>query len=342
MPDPTIVFLVAPTEASASSVSGLYDTLMAAGRDWQFLVTGEDPAPIFDVKLIGPPHGPNQQSSGLTILPDLTFETTDRPDIIIVPGLTLSPFERLNPDDHPALPWLRDQADQGTRIVSACSGAIYLAEIGLLDGIEATTHWAFEDLFRWHYPNVRLRLDLGLCFSRADQGVVTSGGTTGWQELALFLIANYGGAQRAAHTAKVWLMADRGELQAPYASTLRATPHGDKAVDAAQVWIANHYRRDTPVTEMAAVTGLSPTSFARRFRKATGQTPLEYVQALRIEEARQMLEASETAVADIAEEVGYSDTASFRRLFKRRTGLTPAEHRRMFGRARFGRYTQNE
>ena len=208
--------IVATPEASASVLFGLYDTLMAAGRDWESLVTAEPFTPVFEVKFVGPSLDPFPCGSGLYIAPDVVFEDAEPSDIIIVPGLNLSPRERLTPSEHRrALEWLGSRACAGSRGTSACTGAIYLAEIGLLDGVETTTHWAFEELFRRHYPTVRLRLDRDLSFADAAKGVVTSGGATDWQELALFLIANYGSAQRATKAAKIWLMADRGELQAP-------------------------------------------------------------------------------------------------------------------------------
>ncbi len=338
MPAPVSVMLVATPEVSASSLFGLYDTLMAAGRDWEFLVTGKDATPVFDVKLVGPSIEPFACASGFRITPDLTFEEAMDCDLIVVPGINLSPTERLEPAEHPALAWLNKHREAGTRIVSACTGAIYLAEIGLLDGEEATSHWGFAELFRKYYPKVRLRLDRGLCFAEAATGVATSGGTTGWQELALFLITNYGGVDRAAKAAKVWLMADRGELQAPYCSMIVSNPHDDRIITDAQIWIAENYAVENPVAEMAQRSGLPGTSFARRFRNATGKSPMDYVQAVRIEEARQMLESSDAPVAEVGEEVGYADTASFRRLFKRRTGLSPSEHRNMFGARRFDRY----
>ncbi|MFC3615523.1 GlxA family transcriptional regulator [Lutimaribacter marinistellae] len=338
MKAPARIDLLATPDASASSLFGLYDTLVAAGRDWEVLVSGEVAQPVFDVRLVGPTKDMFACGNGLRILPDTIFDCADDAQIVVVPGLTLSPSARLNRSDHPALDWLTGQARRGARVVSACTGAIYLAEIGLLDRVDATTHWAFGDLFRRFYPKVRLRLDRGICFDQADRGVVTSGGTTGWQELALFLITNYGGAQRAAKTAKVWLMADRGELQAPFSTLIQTSPHADRAIAAAQAWLGDNYACAQPVAEMAAVSGLPSTSFARRFRVATGLSPMGYVQALRLEEAKQMLETTDTPVAEIGEAVGYSDTGSFRKLFKRRTGLTPADHRRMFGKARFARY----
>ncbi len=332
------VQLVATPLASASSLFGLYDTLMAAGRDWEALVSGDEPVPVFEVSLVGPSAKPFTCGSGLRIVADATFDDAEAPDIVIVPGLNLSPHERPDPQQHPGLAWLASLDPARTRVVSACTGAVYLAETGMLDGLEATTHWAWEGLFRRCYQKVRLRTDRGLCFADAGKGVVTSGGTTGWQELALFLIAHYGGTQKAVRAAKIWLMADRGELQAPFSSMITTMPHADAVVAQAQHWIADHYAADNPVSEMARRSGLPPTTFARRFRKATNRSPQEYVLAVRIEEARQLLETTNTPVADVGEAVGYADTPSFRRLFKRKTGLTPVEHRRMFGKARFARY----
>ncbi len=336
---PFSVQIVTTPETSASSVFGLYDTLVAAGRDWEHLVSGEEPKPVFDVSLVGPDIEGFRCGSGVWIVPDKTFDQEDDADIIVVPGLTLSPHNRLDPERHPCLAWLAKRDLSKTRIVSACTGAVYLAEIGILDGVEATTHWAWEGLFRKFYPNVRLRTERGLCFADASRGPVTSGGTTGWQELATFLIAHYGSAQRAARAAKVWLMANRGELQSPFSSMITTTPHADAAIAQAQEWIADNYAIDNPVAEMAERSGLPPTTFARRFRKATSKSPQDYVLALRIEEARQILETTEDSVAEIGEEVGYLDTPSFRRLFKRKTGLTPAEHRKMFGQSRFSKYS---
>ncbi len=336
---PFSVQIVATPETSASSVFGLYDTLVAAGRDWEHLVSGEEPEPVFDVSLVGPDTEGFRCGSDVWIAPDQSFNNAGDADIVVVPGLTLSPHDRLDPEQHLCLTWLAERDLAKTRIVSACTGAVYLAEIGILDGIEATTHWAWEGLFQRFYPNVRLRIDRGLCFADASRGPVTSGGTTEWQELATFLIAHYGGAQRAVRAAKVWLMANRGELQLPFSSMITTAPHADAIISQAQLWIADNYAIDNPVSEMAKRSGLPSTTFARRFRKATRKSPQDYVLALRIEEARQLLETTDYSVAEVGETVGYLDTPSFRRLFKRKTGLTPVEHRKMFGQSRFSKFS---
>ncbi|MBX2885111.1 MAG: helix-turn-helix domain-containing protein [Granulosicoccus sp.] len=338
MRQPIRLHLLATPHVSASSLFGLYDALSAAGKAWEIFVTGEPVRPIFDVSIVGPTCEPFRCASGTLVAPDLALDGAQGGDLVIVPGMNLSATEPLGTSEQASYDWLWNNHLAGSRVVAACSGAIYLAEAGLLDNKEATTHWAYGDLFRRYYSSVRLRLERSICFETAAQGVVTSGGTTAWQELALFLIANYGNVEHAVNAAKFWLMANRDELQAPYIPMIKSIPHADSAVQVAQSWIAENYTATNPVKKMAASSGIPATSFARRFRKATGFKPRDYVQTLRIEEAKHMLETSESSIAEIGFEVGYEDTPSFRRLFKRKTGLTPVEYRKMFGTQRFERY----
>lgn len=339
MPDAIRLGLLATKEVSASSLFGLYDTLSGAGQAWEIFVTGESPHPIFDVRIIGSSCEPFRCASGTQITPDTGIDAVSDVDLIVVPGMNVSAIEPLDSIETLSRDWIWKQHHSGTRVVAACSGAVYLAAIGLLDGIEITTHWAYSDLFRRYYPEVRLRLDHNICFESAGKGIVTSGGTTAWQELALFLIRNYGGLEQAKRTAKFWLMADRGEFQAPYTSLVTTISHDDAIVRDIQLWTAENYSSESPVNMMIQRSGLPPSTFNRRFRKATGFSPKDYVQAVRIEEAKQRLEMSDVPVDAIGREVGYEDSSSFRRLFKRKTSLTPAKYRKMFGAERFARYS---
>jgi transcriptional regulator GlxA family with amidase domain len=160
---------------------------------------------------------------------------------------------------------------------------------------------------------------------------------TAWHDLALHLIARLCGRQQAVQTSKVFLISGHDDGQLPFAAMTRRIDASDAVIGDCQSWIGENYHAANPVQRMAERSGLNPRTFARRFRAATGYQPINYVQALRIEEAKQMLEASETDINDIAETVGYDDPASFRRLFKRRVKLTPAAYRRKFqGIAAFG------
>jgi transcriptional regulator GlxA family with amidase domain len=274
------------------------------------------------------------------VAPDAALGDSPAGNVVLVPGISASTSEPFTNGDRRLFDWLGLRKRQGAQIVSACTGALVLAEAGLLDGVEATSHWAFRDVFRTHYPRVRLRADRNLCC--ASNGIVTSGGTTAWQQLALFLITHYCGREHAVRTAKFWLLSDSGEFQGPYAAMPFDRLHEDAAIRDCQTWIVEHFAVQHPVDTMMARSCLPPSTFARRFRRATGYTPMEYVHAVRVEEAKQILESTDRPVEHVGRKVGYEDTASFRRLFKRQTGLTPRDYRRLFGRARFDRYVDDD
>jgi transcriptional regulator GlxA family with amidase domain len=146
--------------------------------------------------------------------------------------------------------------------------------------------------------------------------------------------------EHAAHTAKFWLIPSREESQASFSAMSQGIPHDDGVVSECQAWIAEHYRHPNPITAMVERSRLSPTTFARRFSRATGYRPMDYVHAVRIEEAKEMLEIGEEAIDEIGREIGYEDPASFRRIFKRKVDLTPSIYRRKFSRKRFERFNQ--
>jgi transcriptional regulator GlxA family with amidase domain len=207
-----------------------------------------------------------------------------------------------------------------------------LAESGLLDGCEATSHWGYQDLFRWRYPRVRFKPEPNLCFADSAGRVVTAGGTTSWHDLALHIIARHVSAGEAMRIAKVYLLKWHDEGQLPYAPLVRQQPHGDAAVRTCEDWLRQHYREGGAVARVAGLSGMPERTLKRRFKRATGLALIDYVQNLRIEEARRLLESSDRAADDICFEVGYEDPSFFRRLFKRRTGLGPAQYRRLFKR----------
>ena len=164
----------------------------------------------------------------------------------------------------------------------------------------------------------------------AEHRLVTAGASASWTDLALYLIARFCGEDEARRAAKLFLFGDRSDGQLPFAARVRPRQHDDAAVARAQVWIAENYACDNPVAEMTRVSGLAPRTFVRRFQAATGYAPLDYVQSLRIEEAKQMLETSDAGIDAIAEEVGYAEPAAFRRVFKRATGIAPHQYRQRF------------
>jgi transcriptional regulator GlxA family with amidase domain len=211
-----------------------------------------------------------------------------------------------------------------------CAGSLLLAESGLLDGRSCAGHWAYADLFASSYPRIRFKPGSILDLGNEDAGLVTAGGATSWQELALYLIGRYCGPAHATRTAKIYLLAGHQDGQLPFSAMVRRSQLDDGAVAASVQWIEDNYAVPNPVAAMTERSGLTSRTFARRFQAATGRRPIDYVQALRIEGARERLETDTMPVDDVGYAVGYEDPAFFRRLFKRMTGMTPAAYRRKY------------
>ncbi len=226
--------------------------------------------------------------------------------------------------------WIRDMHRGGATVCAACTGAMLTAETGLLDGHEATVHWLSEAVFRRRHPRVRLRIDEALVVSGDGGRLITSGASTSWHDLALYLVARYVGPATAQEVARIQLFRWHHDGQGAFHVFAPAVDHGDAAVLAAQRWVADGFACADPVERMAASSGLAPRTFKRRFKAATTSTPIAYVQRVRVERAKRLLETSRDPIEDISWAVGYQDTASFRRLFKRLTGLTPGEYRQRF------------
>lgn len=335
---PVTVSILASPHTSPSTLFGLFDVLSSVGIGWEKFVTGVPEEPRFDVRIVAATPEPFQCAGNVLVSPHFGVEEVGDTDIALVASLLVPASAPLTDYDSKAFDWLSCQQARGAIVASACTGALVLAEAGLLNGWEATTHWAYRDLFRIHYPAVQLRLERNLCGSGHDNQFVTSGGTTAWQELALHLITRFCGMEYAMRSARFWLIPDREESQAQYAAMSRGIPHNDTVVDNGQTWVAKHYADPNPVSIMVRESGLPATTFARRFKRATGYNPMDYVHTVRIEEAKELLANKNSTVNEIGYQVGYEDPASFRRLFKRKTGTTPSNYRRRFGRYRFERY----
>lgn len=324
------VCLVAVPETAVGVLHGFFEVLSFVGSGWE-MMTGWPPGPRrFLPRIVAASRDPFPNVVGLPIAPNLSFAEARRADIVIVADLAINRDEDTRGRWPEAVTWLRQQHAQGALVCSVCTGSLLLAEGGLLDGVEATCHWAATDQIRKRYPAVQLRPERVLVSSGSEHRIVTSGGSASWTDLALYLVARFCGEDEARRTAKLFLFGDRSSGQAPFAARVRPAQHEDAAVAAAQVWIAENYAAANPVAGMTAASGLSARTFKRRFQAATGYSPLEYTQSLRIEEAKQMLEATDDPIDHIAAEAGYVEPASFRRLFKRSTGISPLQYRQRF------------
>jgi transcriptional regulator GlxA family with amidase domain len=251
-------------------------------------------------------------------------------DILIVPSVLVG-REGWTRGRYPELvEWARRMHGQGALLCSACSGLFLLAETGLFDRQSATVHWVYGDLFARAFPNVPLQPDRVLVVSGEREELVTSGASMTWHDLVLYLVARHIGATAAQTIARFFALQWHHDGLAPYIVFKGRTDHGDAAIAAAQEWLATHFSVASPVEEMVRRSDLAERSFKRRFKEATGFAPIDYVQRLRIEDAKRRLERTDAAADEVAWQVGYEDPAFFRRLFKRTTGLTPGAYRRRF------------
>ena len=273
---------------------------------------------------------PIVSSYGIRLTPDLSIDGIEEPGLTIVCDAELPTGETPRGRWQGEAEWLHRQIKGGGVVCSTCSGSLLLAEAGLLDGREATSHWATAGLFRDHYPAVRFCPERILCNSGHDGRLVTAGGASSWQDLALYLIGQYCGAAEAARIARLFVIGNRSDGQLPFSTMSSPRQHDDMAIADVQVWLADNYAKQNPVVLMAKKSGLHDRTFKRRFHRATGYTPIDYVHALRVEEAKQMLETLSLPVEAVAAEVGYADPGHFSRLFRRLTGVTPAQWRRRY------------
>jgi len=328
---PVSVAILAFPETSASVVYGLYDLIASAGRDWGVIVDGRPGPSLMQPVVVAAARGAIAASNGVTIHAERALGECTAPAIACVPEINLPPGEPLAARYRDEIAWLARCHASGATLATACSGAMLLAEGGMLDGLEATTHWAWCDALRARHPRVKVHERRALVATGEGQRLVMAGGGTSWLDLALYLIGRFAGVDAAMQVARLNLIDWHAIGQQPFARLARSRQVDDAAIARCQEWISHHYREPAPVAAMVRLSGLAERTFKRRFQAATGMSPLEYVHTLRLEEAKQMLEAGDAPIETIASEVGYEDAGFFGRLFARNVSLTPLQYRRRFG-----------
>lgn len=324
------VAILAVPESSSSVIFGMYDLFMAAGRDWELIKSGQPGEPLMQPFIVAREMQTFAVNNGVQVTPHVSMNDCEIPDIVCVPEVNVPPGQPIAGLFAQEILWLQKCHANGAVIATACSGAVLLAEAGLLAGQEATTHWAYCDVLG-KYPKVTVRPQSALVASGEGHRLVMAGGGTSWLDLALYLIARSVGIEAAMQVAKLNLIDWHDIGQQPFAMLARSRQVDDAVIARCQVWIAEHYQEASPVAAMVRLSGLAERSFKRRFQLATGMPPLEYVHTLRLEEAKQMLEATDNPIEAIANEVGYEDAGFFGRLFKRKVNLSPAQYRKRFG-----------
>lgn len=324
MPTLPRITLLALEGGILSTLVGPLDVFTYAGRAWNHLV-GEPDQICFRVRVVSLDGRPVRSLNGLKVEVDAALEEIMETDVVLVTSGGL--LDQLTPQHKRVVPWLQHHYRNGAVIAGICSGSFVLAEAGLLDGRKATTHWGIAEKMAHLFPAVIVTPEALF----VDEGqVLTAGGANAGTDLALHLVKRFAGKTFALACARALLLDLNRPTQACFAPLLHHRNHGDEAVGTIQDWMEAHYTLPVNLDHLARDHHMSVRNFKRRFKRATGETPLAYLQKLRMSAARAALSQTDRTVEQVAYQVGYEDVVFFRRLFKRQYGITPGAYRDKF------------
>lgn len=292
-----------------------------------FKETGHQP--FFDVRLVGAKEVVRLYDGLITVHPDHRLEDVKRTDLIIVPPISGNLKEAIKKNEA-YIPWIIEQYKNGSEVASLCVGAFLLAATGLLNGKSCSTHWLFANDFRRMFPEVHLADDKVI----TDQnGLYTSGGATLFWNLLLYLVEKYTSREMAVVASKFFLLDISRNSQSPFALFRGQKEHGDIEILKAQDFIEKNYEAKLTVGDLSKKFNIGRRTFERRFKKATTNTVVEYIQRVKVEAAKKQLEAGRKTVGEVMYDSGYTDTKTFRDVFRKITGLSPLEYRNRYNKA---------
>jgi transcriptional regulator GlxA family with amidase domain len=323
MKDVTILFLDA---TSSSTAIGPMEVFLHAGSLWN-IITGSRPEPRFRVTTASADGKAVHCDGPIRIRPTAAITDIRKTDLIFISSTGLS-VEDLVERNRPVIPWLQRWHKRGAAVASVCTGVGLVAAAGLLDGKKATTHWGLAEKFRQMYPKVDWMPEMMVT---EDGSLYCGGGVHAAMDLSLYLVEHFCGHDIAMQTAKVLLIDTPRAWQAGFGIMPMKIEHSDEAISEVQQWLHENFNRDFPLEFVAKKAKMSLRNFVRRFKQATGDSPLIYIQKLRVAAAKRLLETDHRNVQEISDAVGYQDVVFFRELFQRHTGDSPSEYRRRFG-----------
>ncbi len=308
-------------DTSASIVAGPLDIFIYAGTLWNGIF-GEPMTPFFDVEVVSLDGGPIKCIGGLEIHAQRDIASVHDTDLLVIPSVMNIKQTLAREGD--VVPWIKEKYDRGAHIAAICTGTFVLAETGLLDGKIATTHWGNTEEFRHRYPKVMLQPEKLV----TDSGdIFTAGGSNACFDIGLYLVRKYCGEDVTRKLAKTFLHDMDRTSQAPWTAFQSQRAHTDKEIRRAQEQLENHYSEQYNFDDFAREAGMSRRTFERRFKAATGDSPLQYLQRVRVEAAKQILETENRNFDEIAYAVGYEDRSFFSKVFTQISGLTPKAYR---------------
>lgn len=317
----TISILV-PETAVASGVTGPRYLFTTANQFLQ--ADGQDP--LFKVQMVGQTKEVRIQDGAYTITADVLMKDAQQADLVIIPPLfgNMDAAVALN---KATLPWIIEQHSNGAEIASLCVGAFLLASTGLLDGKKCSTHWAFYSEFKEQFPKVEV-VDGGVITE--ENGIYSSGGANSLWNLLLYILEKYTDRDIAILASKYFAIDIDRNSQAAFMMFRGQKNHNDEAIKQAQEHIEKNYQEKITVDDLAQRAAVSRRSFERRFKQATDNTVIEYLQRVKVEAAKRSFESTRMNISEVMFNVGYTDSKAFRNVFKKITGLTPIEYRNKY------------
>jgi transcriptional regulator GlxA family with amidase domain len=319
-----LTIIVPNGENNLSSIVGAYKLFTRANEYWtrpESRHAGKKK--LFTIQLAGLSKKVELYEGLFTVKPHTSIFAIRKTDLIIIPSLNHNYNNALRANK-PLVEWIAKQYKAGAEVASICTGAFLLASSGLLDGKNCSTHWAVAADFRSMFPNVNLQTDQLIT---DENRIYTNGGAYSFLNLLIYLIEKYYDRQTAIYCSKVFQIDMDRQSQSPFTMFTGQKKHGDEAVKKAQIYIENHLQEKISVEQLSSRLSIGRRNFDRRFIKATGNTPVEYLQRVKIESAKKAFETSRKTISEVMYAVGYSDVKAFREVFRKITGMSPVEYK---------------
>jgi transcriptional regulator GlxA family with amidase domain len=317
-----LTILVPDGPNNLSSIVGSYKILTRANEYWRERGNKEQ----FKIELAGISEKVDFYDGLFSVKPHLNISAIKKTDLIIIPSLNHNYYKAVN-GNVVLIDWIAEQYKNGAEVASICTGAFLLASTGLLDGKNCSTHWAVAENFRHMFPKVDLQTDKLIT---DENGIYTNGGAYSFLNLLIYLVEKYYDRQTAIYCSKVFQIEMDRQSQSGFIIFKGQKQHGDEMVREAQAYIEQNLHEKISVEHLSARFAIGRRNFDRRFIKATGNTPLEYLQRAKIESAKRAFETSRKTINEVMYDVGYADVKAFREVFRKITGMSPLEYRHKY------------
>lgn len=323
-----LTILVPEGENNLSSIVGAYKIFTRANEFWK-KCNGKD---LLKIELAGISKKVNFYKGLFTVTPNTHISNIQRTNLVVIPSLNHN-YEQAVQKNKPLIGWIEKQYKNGAEIASICTGAFILASTGLLDGRSCSTHWAVADQFRSVFPNVNLQPDKLIT---DEDGIYTNGGAYSFLNLVVYLVEKYFDRQTAIYCSKVFQIEMDRNSQSSFIIFKSQKLHGDDMVRKAQDYIEANLQEKISMEALSSRFAVGRRNFDRRFIRATGNTPMEYSQRVKIESAKKAFESTRKNIQEVMYEVGYSDLKAFREVFRKITGMSPLEYRGRYNKEAVG------